>query len=189
MLAIVLPLRAVLFQILFLMIAVATESSIFHHRWRVSRKTSMEYAIALNLFSTTIGWLLFFIALPLLPVDLKQQIINFIFFNYFKRGLDSNVAVTYGEVTLIIVIAFILSFIIELQGINILQNARGERLVEEQSERKRPDFRYPPVTNPVSQLFTDYATDRSIPTTLLIANALSGTCILIILSLINFVTI
>lgn len=50
----VLPLRAVMFQILFLLVAIAVESFIFKKKLHLSGRTSIEYATSINLFSTII---------------------------------------------------------------------------------------------------------------------------------------
>jgi hypothetical protein len=85
MFSFVMPLRAIMLQGLLLLLAIAIESFVFQKRWRLSRKTSIDYAMAINLFSTVVGWALFFIIQPFLPTDLKQQIVNYVFFNYFKN--------------------------------------------------------------------------------------------------------
>lgn len=79
----VLPLRAILFQVLFLLIAVAIEAMILHWRLKMGRKKSVGYAASLNLLSTVVGWLLFFFTAPRLSPGLKAQLISYILFNKF----------------------------------------------------------------------------------------------------------
>ncbi|WP_017716285.1 filament integrity protein FraC [Kamptonema formosum] len=79
----VLPLRAILFQVLFLLIAVAIEAMILRWRLKMGPKKSVGYAASLNLLSTVAGWLIFFFAAPRLSPDLKAQLISYIFFNNF----------------------------------------------------------------------------------------------------------
>lgn len=57
----VLPLRAFLSQILILWLAIAIESWFFQKSLMLSPKTSVEYTAVINLFSTCIGWLTFFV--------------------------------------------------------------------------------------------------------------------------------
>jgi hypothetical protein len=186
MFSFVMPLRAIMLQGLLLLLAIAIESFVFQGRWKLSRKNSVDYSMAINLFSTVVGWALFFIVQPVLPIDLKQQIVNYVFFNYFKNLSTSPNSLFYSELIVIIFVAFILNFIIELQGLNFLQNKIGKKVIQDTYERRRPDFRYP-MTNPLYQVYSEYANDRSIPTTLLTANALSGTLTLLVLLLINSV--
>jgi hypothetical protein len=80
----VLPLRAVLFQFLFLMIAIAIDSVVYYRNVEtLEYKPSVQYAATANLFSTCLGWLIFFGAQPFLPLGLREQLISFIFFGQF----------------------------------------------------------------------------------------------------------
>jgi len=79
----VLPLRAVMFQILFLLISIALESWFLRHILNLSPKRALEYSASLNIFSMIAVWLLFFTVKSILPDFLGQQLINYIFFNTF----------------------------------------------------------------------------------------------------------
>jgi hypothetical protein len=107
----VLPLRAVAFQILFLLVAIAIEGMILRSRLGLRRKESMEYAVAVNLLSTILGWMLFFMAEPWLPEAIRQILMEFIFFggNTFPPVL---VAFGFG--------VFMVTFVLKLQGMNWL---------------------------------------------------------------------
>lgn len=76
----VLPLRGMMFQALFLLIAIALESFILHKNLNLSPRTSIECSASLNLFSTIVGWLVIFSVDPLLPEFLKRPLFNFILF-------------------------------------------------------------------------------------------------------------
>lgn len=62
----VLPLRAIASQILLLLVAVAIESTVFHRYLAVSRRMSVQYALALDLLSVALGWLSFFVMVEVL---------------------------------------------------------------------------------------------------------------------------
>lgn len=109
----VLPLRAVLAQILILLLAVATESWFFHKLLNLSPKNSVEYTASINLFSTCAGWLIFFGLEPILSKSQRELLIAFMFL-----GQLSSVSLT---LTLTALILFSLSFFLKFQALVILQ--------------------------------------------------------------------
>lgn len=120
MFIVVLPLRAIMFQILFLSIAIAVESFVLEKRLGLSRRVSIEYATSVNLFSTIFGWLIFFFLEPSLPQFLQKQLINFILFDNFVLPLFLSSNSIYVNITLIAFLAFLLSFFIEFFWFNLL---------------------------------------------------------------------
>lgn len=74
----VLPLRAFLSQILILWLAIAIESWFFQKSLMLSPKTSVEYTAVINLFSTCIGWLTFFIWESFLSKDELELLMGYI---------------------------------------------------------------------------------------------------------------
>ena len=119
---IILPLPAILWQILVLTIAIAIESLILHKKLYLSRRTSIEYAAFLNLFSTIFGWEIFFLAHPLLPLWLQQQIINFILFGNFATHLEFYSIRIYLYLVAFILFTFLLIFSIERLSLDFLLN-------------------------------------------------------------------
>lgn len=108
-----LPLPTIIFQTLFLAIAITVESSVLYNRIKLPRKNSVEYATALNLIATFLGWMLFFYIEPILPQALKFKLINYIFFHQLEKF----------SFTILFVCTFIifwLTFAIKLIGIFIL---------------------------------------------------------------------
>lgn len=79
----VLPLRAVVFQALLLLISIALESVVFQRILNISRKTATQFSATLNLLSTFIGWLCFFVIQSITPGFLQIQLIRYIFFDRF----------------------------------------------------------------------------------------------------------
>jgi hypothetical protein len=111
----VVPLRAIAFQFLFLLIAIAIEAIVFYNQLRISRKTSVEYAASINLLSTFIGWLIFFNVQPLIPLAYKSELISYILFNQWSQT---------GTLTWLILIAFVTFFItfgVKVAGLDLLQ--------------------------------------------------------------------
>lgn len=78
------PVGTILFHFLFLLTAIPIEAYIFNNRLKFDKRTSIFYAIAINLFSSVIGWIIFFIVEPRLPIAVKSELINYVFFNYFQ---------------------------------------------------------------------------------------------------------
>jgi hypothetical protein len=95
------PVGAILFHFLFLLIAIPIEAYVFNTRLKFDKKTSIFYATAVNLFSSVIGWIAFFMLDPILPIALKSELINYVFFNSFKLPSTQ---------TFIILTAFIIFF-------------------------------------------------------------------------------
>ncbi|MFM9156390.1 MAG: filament integrity protein FraC, partial [Dolichospermum sp.] len=75
-LPIILPVGAIFFEILFLLAAIPIEASVFNKWLKFDKKTSIFYAITINVFSSVIGWIIFFMIEPILDVTIKSQLIN-----------------------------------------------------------------------------------------------------------------
>ncbi|AFZ04420.1 filament integrity protein FraC [Calothrix sp. PCC 6303] len=92
-LAPVFPLGAILFNFLFFLITIPIEAYIFNNQLKFDKKTSVFYAICINLFSGVIGWIIFFIAEPFLPIDLKSDLITYVFFNQYNGKVLSTLLI------------------------------------------------------------------------------------------------
>ncbi len=125
----VLPLRAVLFQFLFLMIAIAIDSVVLYRNVvELEYKPSVQYAATANLFSTLLGWLVFFGIQPLLPLGLREQLISFIFFGTFFLNDWSN---WIPQILLgLTAVVFVGTIVAKLFGLNVL-----ERILEKTPEK------------------------------------------------------
>ncbi|MDF0551487.1 filament integrity protein FraC [Kamptonema sp. UHCC 0994] len=105
--------RAVLSQILILWLAIAIESWFFQKFLILNPKTSVEYAAVINLFSTCIGWLIFFIWESFLSKNELELLMG-----YILLGQWNPISV------LLIVGAFLIytiSFLGKWKGLEILQ--------------------------------------------------------------------
>jgi hypothetical protein len=121
----VLPLRAIAFQIVFLLMAIAIEATVLHRQLNIPPKQSAQFAAATNLLTTVLGWLVIFFLLgtsPILPTpllnELKIALMNFIFFDQWSNGTAE----------LLIMICFITFFVslgvkwLGLVGLDTLMN-------------------------------------------------------------------
>ncbi|MGB3692349.1 MAG: filament integrity protein FraC [Spirulinaceae cyanobacterium] len=114
------PLPTILLQILLLLVTIAIEALLLHNRLLMSRKTSVEYSISLNLFSTAFCWMIFLYTQAALTPRTQIKLINYVFFN---RSLIEQTA--YEEINQILLIIGVVSFfvicLIEYKLVDILQ--------------------------------------------------------------------
>ncbi len=120
----VLPLKAIAFQSLFLLIAIALEAMVLENRLHLGRKTSVQYATSINLLSVVIGWLVFFLVEPRLPDNLHTQLIGYIFFdwNNWSRQLTPVLIMAGFSV-------FFITFLIKWLGLDLLEWILGKKTV------------------------------------------------------------
>ncbi|MBW4566384.1 MAG: filament integrity protein fraC [Mojavia pulchra JT2-VF2] len=162
-----LPIGAILFNLLFILLAIAIEAYVFNSRLKFDKRTSIFYAIAINLFSSVIGWIVFYVIEPMLPIDLRTELINYIFFNTFKPSTQALIILT---AFIIFFGTFLVKFFL-LRGFSLLLNEEvGKKQEDTQNQRMklRQANRYK-LQN--THLFT----------TLLIANSLSYSAITLVL--------
>jgi len=177
----VLPLRAIAFQSLLLMVAIALEATILRQRLRVGYQTSMQYAATLNLLATSLGWLAFLTLESLLPPDLRTQVISYVLFNGFYDNFWGD------KIPVLLVMAgiicFFATFWVKLQGLNLLMIVLGRGAISPQ-EDSIPTNRQERYTLARKGEFSNQRGGYS-PYTLAVleANALSFTAILILLLL------
>lgn len=174
---IVLPLQLILFQILFLFVAIALEASVFHRRLQLTRKTSVQYATSLNLWSVVIGWLAFYSLENILPQFLQIQIISFIFFDH---PLGSSFNQADPKIISIGIVIFFFSFIIKIIGFELIRlwiHDNPDQLnMSSNASKKRPG-----LLNQPKRKITKPTPNPALA--VLLANAYSYSAILLILVL------
>lgn len=119
-----LPLRAIAFQFMFLLMAIAIEGYVLYRLLEIKHKDSMQYSATVNLLSTFVGWLVFFAAQPFIPANLKLQVISYIFFERFHTNFWQAGIAPY--LVLAALAIFIGTFLIELKGLELLEFALGK---------------------------------------------------------------
>lgn len=186
MLVTVLPLRAVMFQLVFLLIAISVEAFIIQQKMILTRRVSIQYAASLNLLSTILGWLIFFLLHPLLPLDWQKQLINFILFGHFATKSGLPLVIIFFDLGLFTLLIFLLILVIEFIALELLMNLNsisknaqfnGRFFSQAGSEKK--------YKNPVKRESIDYYVERNKSKSLLIANVYSQTLILLVSFLIQ----
>lgn len=130
----VLPLRAIAFQSLLLLVAIVLEALILRQRLRLGYRPSMQYAATLNLLATSLGWLTFLGFEPLLPEPLRTQIMSYVLFNRFY----TNEWVENLPIVLVFagIAAFFATLWIKIKGLEWLLKALGVMPVEEPESEK-----------------------------------------------------
>ncbi|NMG06060.1 filament integrity protein FraC [Brasilonema sp. UFV-L1] len=162
------PIGAILFNFLFLLVAIPLEAYVLNARLKFDKKSSAFYAISINVFSNAIGWVIFFFIEPALSPQVKSELMTFVFFNRLQTSIQ----------TLLILTAFIIFF-----GTFLVKYAFLRILLISLSELKKPT----PEPQQIPQRRNSRLASKNkwqntnVVTTILIANALSYSLIAIIL--------
>jgi hypothetical protein len=163
----VLPITTFFFQVLFLLITIPIEAYILNRWLKFDKKTSIFYAISMNVFSSVIGWNVFFFLEPILPIGIKSELMSYIFFNNLK------LANTHSLIILTAFVIFFGTFIVKfliLKFLIIALDTSGKKIEPVFNNRQR------------GIQFNRYKLQNtSLVTTTLIANSLSYTAITFIL--------
>ncbi len=175
----ILPFPTILFQSLFLLVAIAIEAVVLNRQMKWSRRICIHYAAIVNLLAAFLGWVGFFIIFNYLSPLLKAQIISYIFFN---RLFDYQQESASGLIVLAGFSIFFAAFAIKLKTIDFLQIL----------------LQPPPTPVPENQVVTPrqqrkskshrrfFVIHHNQAMAVLIANAGSHTAILLILFLYNW---
>jgi len=109
----VLPLRMIAFQLMFVLLAIAIEGVVLQRELNMIPRKAMYYAAILNLLTTVVGWFIFLAVESILPLALRNQLIEFILFNRWSE------ATAYWGI-LVGFLTFFASFLIKTFGFNQL---------------------------------------------------------------------
>jgi hypothetical protein len=171
----ILPIGAILFETLFLLVAIPIEGYILHRNLKFDKKTSIFYAIAMNVFSSVIGWNVFFLVEPLLPVQLKSELISYVFFNNFTSSNSQS------YIIFLCFLIFFFTFMVKFLLLKIMMITLGD--LSNKQDISATSQREKIVMNEKMKL-----QNTSLVTSTLIANSLSYTAITLILAIRNFTT-
>ncbi|WP_204139164.1 filament integrity protein FraC [Halomicronema sp. CCY15110] len=138
--AAVLPLRAIVFQCLLLLVAIALEAQVLRKQLQLGYQPSIRYAASLNLLTVVLGWMAFFSVESLLPDDLRTQLISYVLFgNFYVNGLS-------GSLGIFIVVAglvtFFLTFWLKVLGLEGLTWALGNPIVPKDTNSNKNRYRH-----------------------------------------------
>ncbi|MCC5617550.1 filament integrity protein fraC [Nostoc sp. CHAB 5836] len=163
------PIGGILFHFLFVLISIPIEAYVLHSRLKFDKKTSTFYAISTNLFSSVIGWFVFFVSEPMLPIQVKSELINYMFFNNFKSPNTQSLIILTAFI--IFFTTFLLKFFIVRVLLLSLNETVAKKVEDPQTSQRRRSRSFINVKLQSTNLVT----------TILIANSLSYSMITIIL--------
>jgi len=164
------PIGAILFNFLFLMVAMAIEGYVLSKRLKYEKRISAFYAIAINLFSSMLGWLIFFIVEPRLSSPLRFELFSYVFFNRLDFSAGNSSLVTLIFIGLVV---FIGTFIVKYLLLLLFSFA----MTDPATDKKQPD---PVEPRDTRRDYRNRQQNTNVVTTTLIANALSYSAILLI---------
>ena len=166
----ILPVGIVLFDLLFLITAIPIEAYVLHRRLKFDQKSSIFYAISMNVFANVLGWLVFFFIEPSLSATNKSEVLNYVFFNRFQSEQ------IYSLLVLIAFFIFFATFLFKVIALQLLL------LLWEKSDKKKPEQEVPLSQRRSSRRYNLNQVQRTnVVTTVLIANSLSYSAITILL--------
>lgn len=181
----VVPIQTILFQTIFLLVAIALEARVLQRKLYLTRRRSIEYATSINLLAVVLGWFGFFLLQEWLPQPLKLELLTFIFFDRFLEQQPHNLLLMIVSTGVVI---FFSAFIIKLKGLQLLEalleTAPEKKITEDQEKEalKLPrNRRRKGLAERLDQAVT--RTDPTQATAVLLANAYSHSAILLILAL------
>ena len=124
----IMPLRAIAFQTLLLMVAIVLEAMVLRQQLRLGYRTSMHYSATINLLATSLGWIAFFAIEAVLPLALRSQVISYVLFNRFYPNNWQDILPV--VVVVVAIVAFFVTYWIKLQGLMFLLQLLGEISVD-----------------------------------------------------------
>ncbi|NJO08491.1 MAG: hypothetical protein HC873_01255 [Leptolyngbyaceae cyanobacterium SL_1_1] len=135
----VFPVKAIIFQCLFLLVAIALEASILRQRLKLPYRTSIEHAATINLFSASLGWFTFLALEPLLAPQVRTQILSFVLFGQFFVRAEQNLGFLFIAAGFL---TFFLTFWVKLQSLDWLQRLLGAKSAPVEKQEPTRQERY-----------------------------------------------
>ena len=165
----ILPVGIVLFDLLFLIIAIPIEAYVLNARLKFDKKSSVFYAISINVFANVLGWLVFFFIEPSLSATNKSEVLNYVFFNRFQSEQ------IYSLLVLIAFFIFFATFLFKVLALQLLL------LLWDKSDKKKPEQEVSLAQRRSSRRYNLNQVQRTnVVTSVLIANSLSYSAITIL---------
>ncbi|PSR15606.1 hypothetical protein C8255_22235 [filamentous cyanobacterium CCP3] len=176
------PLRAIAFQSLLLMVAIVLEAMVLRQQLRLGYRTSMQYAATINLLATSLGWVAFLAIEAVLPLSLRSQVISYVLFNRFYTNdwIDTLPVI----VVMVAIVAFFITYWIKLQGLLWLLQLLGQKPIDTTPEAIESNRRQLYARARRAQV-EGQRSNSPRALAVLQANALSFTAILLLLLLVN----
>lgn len=176
------PLKLVITQALLLLLAIAIEAFVLQRQLEFPPRKSIEYSTSINLLSTILGWLGFFVLVETFPLPEQAhiQMLNLIFFDVWANGIFTGL-ISFGF------IAFFSTVFIEVVGFTLLQWLLSEeKPLEAQADRKPRALSRTLMRSQAASLASTGATDPI--SAILLGNAFSYGVILVLLVALQLTT-
>jgi hypothetical protein len=167
---VILPLRAIALQMLFLWVAIAIESYLLHTQLQLHRRFSIFYAATLNLLANLIGWFLFFSLEKLLPSPIRQSLMRVILLGELDQSNSS-------WILLGIISAFFMGWLVKRQGLALLRTIRNIWIEKKYGEGG--------FSTAASEAFIQKAISRAVFNAHLISNSVILTIVIVQLIALN----
>lgn len=166
---VLLPTPIIVFQLLALLLSTTMEAWIFFRQLHFSRQVCIQYAMTINLVSTTVIWLFGLTLQALLPPTAKIYIISYVLLGEFYN-IERDWVTT---IILLIILSLIfwLVCLVEFKGIDILQLLLEPDVTDEEDRAGFWQRLYGVIVNIDSERLA----------AIFIANALSNSTILLII--------
>ncbi|MEM1255157.1 MAG: filament integrity protein FraC [Cyanobacteria bacterium P01_H01_bin.21] len=178
----VFPLKAVIFQILFLLVAAALEAMVLRQRLRLGYRQSIRYAAAVNLLAVVVGWFAFLAVEPLFEPRLQAQVISYVLFDNL---INNTLKPQMGWIILVAgLAAFFVTLILKLKGLELIMRAMGTWSLPSKPKELTRKERYS-RSRTGTTLYKEAASQFAIA--VLQANALSFSAILLLLIMRSYV--
>ncbi|NER80960.1 MAG: hypothetical protein F6K42_15595 [Leptolyngbya sp. SIO1D8] len=138
--AAILPLRAIFFQCLLLLVTISLEAFVLRRQLRLGFQPSIRYATSLNLLAAVLGWIVFLGLEPLLPLSMRTQIISYVLFGHFyANSLTGSLGAAIVAAGLA---AFFLTFWMKAKALEWLTWVLEVPIVKPQSKENPNRIRY-----------------------------------------------
>ncbi len=178
----VFPLKAVIFQILFLLVAVALEAMVLRQRLRLGYRPSIQYAAAINLLTTVVGWFAFLAIEPLMGPRLQAQVISYVLFDNL---INNTLKPQMGWIILVAGLgAFFITLLLKLKGLELLMRVMNTWKMPARPKDLTRQERYHRSRTGTTQ-YQEAASQFAIA--VLQANALSFSAILLLLVMRSYI--
>ncbi|MGD1858058.1 MAG: filament integrity protein FraC [Leptolyngbyaceae cyanobacterium] len=176
------PFKAIVFQILFLLVAIALEAMVLRQRLRLGYKQSVRYAAAVNLLTVVVGWFAFLSIEPLMGPRLQAQVISYVLFDNL---INNTLKPQMGLIILVVgLIAFFITLVLKLKGLELIMRALGAWKMPSRPKELSRQERYTRSRTGTTQ-YQEAASQFAIA--VLQANALSFSAILLLLVMRSYI--
>ncbi|NJL80092.1 MAG: filament integrity protein fraC [Richelia sp. RM2_1_2] len=165
------PFGLIIFDFLFLLVAIPIEAYILNKRLKFDKRTSAFYAISINVFSNAIGWIVFFLIEPsTFFSNYRLGLISFLLYNRIEDNI-------YGDIVLAAFITFFGTLVVKFGLLRLLIIA----LSEPEEKKTEPEPEDSILVSRKTRRGRKSLQSTSLLTTTLIANSLSYSAITLVI--------